>query len=487
MAYIKHPDEIAFAGDYNLNNIDLYNHKGQVVDLKNIVIELNIYESIYKNAVTGSIVVTDANNFIGKMEIQGLEKLAFKLETPGVDNANSIDASMETGEPFHVYKITNRKQINQNLTLYTLHFASREFMRNIRTKVSQAFEGSMHLAVMKILLDDDYLDSKRDLFYEPTGNNDKLVIPNISPFAAINMIAQRTLSANTRGVGYYFYETTKGFHFRSWASMCSNKGKHKKSTKQVFYSMPMKVDDPTIDDKKAHEYKSVESYSFLNNFHDVAANTALGTYGHKVITHNLFDKSITEDNYNYHNQFGDTIHADFDGNYGSDYIKYAVADALVDYDDKKNVSDYTESRVSLQSSTRFLHDDDVGSYGINAAEDSRKTGERVSQRNQVMHGTILKLVIKGQSYIQAGDLIEFNVRPIETENKVVDLKDGRFAGNYVVTKIRHKVANNEYKMILECAKDSSFEPLSKGTTRWKTERIPSIVSLYGLDDRGGQE
>ena len=125
MAKIKHPDEIAFAGDYNLAHIDLFNHKGEALDLKNIVQELNIYESIYKNALTGSIVVADANNFIGKMDIQGLERLSFKLETPGVHTKElSIDASMETGEPFHVYKISDRKQLNQNLTLYTLQVVS---------------------------------------------------------------------------------------------------------------------------------------------------------------------------------------------------------------------------------------------------------------------------------------------------------------------------------------------------------------------------
>jgi len=481
MAYIKHPHEIAFAGDYNLANIDLHNHKGQVIDLKNIIIELNIYESIYKNAITGSIVVTDANNFIGKMEIQGLERLAFKLETPGAADIG-IDASMETGEPFHVYKISHRKQLNQNLTLYTLHFASREFMRNIRTKVSQAYEGSMHLAVMNIFMNKDYLDSKRNLFYEPAGNNDKIVIPNISPFKAINMIAQRTLPKNSdHGVGYYFYETTKGFHFRSWESMCSDKGKFERRRKQIFYSMPMKVNDPDITDKVGHEYKSVESYSFVNNFHDVAANTALGTYGHRVITHNIYDKSITESDYNYHLQFGDTKHADYTENH-KDKEKHAVVDAPVDYDNEKNISDYAESRVSLQSSTRFLHDDDVGSYGIDAIEDSRKTAERVSQRNQVVHGTVLKLVVKGQSYIQAGDLIEFNIRPIDTQDP--EPRDPRFAGNYIVTKVRHKIASSEYKMILECAKDSSYQPLSTGTTKWKTKIVPQIISLYSLKDYG---
>ena len=204
------------AGDYNLSHIDLINHKGEIIDLKYIVIEMNIYESIYKNAVTGSIVITDAKNQIGRLEIQGLERIAFKLASPGITDAEDLlDASVETGEPFHVYKITDRKQIGPGVMQYTLHFGSREFMRNLRTKVSQAYDGRLDMSVLQILTDEEYLDSKKQISFEPCGNSDKIVIPNLRPFDAINMIARKALPEKSNGVGYYFYETTKGIYFRS--------------------------------------------------------------------------------------------------------------------------------------------------------------------------------------------------------------------------------------------------------------------------------
>ena len=57
--------------------------------------------------------------------------------------------------------------------------------------------------------------------------------------------------------------------------------------------MPLKHKDEAIENKIQHDMRSVQSYRFLNNFHDVAANTALGTYGHRVISYNLFDKSMS--------------------------------------------------------------------------------------------------------------------------------------------------------------------------------------------------
>ena len=444
-----------FAGDYVLERVVLINHVGFKVDIKNIMIELNIYESIYKNAVTGSIVIADEGNQIARMSIQGLERIAFHLKTPGVSYGKKdvVDASEETGSPFHIYKISDRKQATPGLTHYTLHFASREFMRNIRTKVSQSYDGKYDQAVRNIMSDKDYLDSRKKLHYESTGNQNKIVIPNLSPFDAINMIANRSISDKSKGVGYYFYETTGGFYFRSWQSMITNQGEFARPPRQQFYYQPQKMgsdSNSTKQDKVERAYESVEAYEFVNNFHDVAANTALGTYGHRVISHNLFDKSYDINDYHFHNEFRSTPHTDTVEKGGN---KFPVSDTPVDYDNDDNVSSYAESRVSLQATTPFLHDKDVGRYGLEPLQDGLKTGERVSQQNQVVHGTALKLIIKGQSYIQAGDLITFSLADVNSAN-TENPNDPRFSGNYVITKIRHQVIKDAYRMVLECAKDS---------------------------------
>ena len=481
---VKIPDNIEFAGDYDLKNIFLHNHFGEVTDIKNLVQEMNIYESIYKNALTGSIVIIDAQNLIAKLEIQGLERISFKLATPGAHGSRDIvDASEATGHPFHVYKITDRKQLAPGTLLYTLHFGSREFMRNLRTKVSQAYNGRLDRSVYNIFLDESYLDSKKTLTFEPCGNSDKVVIPNLRPFDAINMIADKALPEKSEGVGYYFYETTKGFHFRSWENMVTSEGQFRRPTKQEFYYMPLNITDPNIDNKIEHEYKSVESYRFINNFHDIAANTVGGTYGHRVISYNLFDKSFEQDDYHYHNDFVFSKHTEFAGRNANE--KYAIAESNVDEkpaDSKtgtSSVSDYPESRVSLQSTTKFLHNEDKGAvYGLDVIQDGKLTGKRIAQQAQVVQGTTLKLVVKGQSYLEAGDLIEFKLRSVDEKN-TDGAEDPQYAGKYVITKIRHQINAEKYVMVLECAKDSVKEGFS--TTDYKIPRnrnIPTLRNTY---------
>ena len=52
--------------------------------------------------------------------------------------------------------------------------------------------------------------------------------------------------------------------------------------------------------------------------------------------------------------------------------------------------------------------------------ESALRGQEVSQLNQVIHGTTLKLIVKGQSYLEPGDLIEFALRPVDADKVDVE-------------------------------------------------------------------
>ena len=463
----SHPDTIDFAGDYNLNGVILQNHAGTGgkfgeggVNIQSMVQELNIYEGITQNAVYGTLVIVDSTNIIGNLPIQGTERLMFKLSTPGAsEQRHIIDASEETGHPYYVYKISNKKQASQGTLVYTIHFCSREFLRNLRVKVSQAYEGKLSDMVQQIVGDKEGLDSRKKLYYEETSNSDKIVIPNMPPFKAISLIKKRAIPEHTKGVGYYFYETTKGFYFQSWENMCVEKGTIERPPIQQFFYKPQNITDDTIEDKTLDDLTSVESYKFLNTSHDVAAAQVLGTYGHKVISYNLYDKSFTTTNYHYHDSFNETMHADFDSNDQSNG-KEGIRENPVDFDNL-SISDYADSKVSLVPTTQYLHNDETGSFGTDVSDDARLEGVRVGMAMQLQTGTVLQLTVKGQSYIQPGHIIDFNLRPVEEEGMTSDKKsyDPQYSGRYVITKIRHRVVKQDYKMILECRKDSVREQI----------------------------
>ena len=458
----RHPDVVEFAGNFNLSSIHLHNHKGESIDIKMLVQEFNIYESIYTHAITGTAVITDAIDLIGMGPIQGTERISFKLATPGeyADSETIIDCSEETGHPMHIYKLRSRQQVKDGMIMYVLCFASREFLRNIRTKVNKSYNGTMDTIVNAILSDEKGLDTRKKITVQKTLNKDKVVIPNMKPFDAVSLLCNKALAENSNGnagsVGYFFYETTKGFEFRSWESMCVDARGNPRPVKQEFELKIMKMRDglseiTTADDVILDTYTSVEKCVFINNFHDVATNTALGTYGHRVITYNIYNKSYKIDDYNYHNSFHKTAHTDSNP---------AVSGSAVDYDTvdghaglNANISDYPESRVTVQPTTQYAHGEDTGNFGIQVESDGKIEGERISQINQVHSGTRLEMTIKGQSWLQPGDLISFDIQSVENRELAEHLLDPLYSGRYIITHIRHRVAVNEYIQVLECVKD----------------------------------
>jgi len=438
---------IEFAGDFNLENIVIHNHEDTLaVDIKRLVVEFNIYENIFANALTGSLVISDSTNLIGKLPVQGTERLTFKLSTPG---SLTIDCTEESGHPMHVYAVSDKQQASDGVEVYTLHFASREFLRNIRTRVSQAYSGRMNEMVASILGDENYLDSRKTLNVQKTRNQDKIVIPNMHPFQAINMLQKRALADDSNSIGYHFYETPRGFHFRSWESMFVDSRGNPRVAKQSFEYMPVNMTDETAYGKNknriTHEYQSVEGYRFLNTSHDTAAMQAAGTYGYRVISHNIYNKSYKESDYHYHNYFNDTKH--LDGN------KVPVVNTPVDFDNK-SLSDYPESKVSVMPTSRFIHGEDTGAFGIDVEQDGITEASRLSQKNQVLAGTRLEMTIKGQSYLEAGDVVQFNLQSVENKKNSDGKFDPQYSGRYVITKIRHRVTKTDYVNVIELVKDS---------------------------------
>ena len=103
-----------FAGDYHLPYINLISHTGEGVDsghhgenISAMLIELNIFESVFSGSVTGSAVIVDTKNLIANLPIQGTERLSFLLSTKLIDQGNDtiIDCTEKSGKSMHVYAI----------------------------------------------------------------------------------------------------------------------------------------------------------------------------------------------------------------------------------------------------------------------------------------------------------------------------------------------------------------------------------------------
>ena len=92
------------------------------------------------------------------------------------------------------------------------------------------------------------------------------------------------------------------------------------------------------------------------------------------------------------------------------------------------------------------------------------------------------MVVKGQSYLEAGDLIKFNLLAVDEKN-VNGEQDPQYSGKYIITKIRHQINSTKYTMAIEAAKDSTKRGFT--VNDFKLERnnnFPTLRNTYSAEE-----
>ena len=81
-------DGLQTPGEVTIEELSLISTNGKSISLIDYLIELNLYESIFSNVISGEIILSDSANLIRHFPITGEEYLSVRLKTPGFDNDN---------------------------------------------------------------------------------------------------------------------------------------------------------------------------------------------------------------------------------------------------------------------------------------------------------------------------------------------------------------------------------------------------------------
>ena len=130
---------VQYAGDFNLEEALLISPTGTTTDLLTdvVIIEMNIFEDMFKSSITGSIIVTDTNDIVSKVPIVGQEYLTLKISTPTLFQKKDIIDF--TDNPFAVHKISLRRELTSGGQTYELKFVSQEAIKNSQRKISKPY------------------------------------------------------------------------------------------------------------------------------------------------------------------------------------------------------------------------------------------------------------------------------------------------------------------------------------------------------------
>src|ERR1700674_4616492 len=128
------PTGMIASSDYKLTTLSIINSTGDRVDVKPILLSLDLYEDIFSPCMTGNMTLGDGADIISSYQLHGNEYVILSIDKPSL-NKPII-------KTFRIYKIANRRMDETALQNYTIHFCSEELLLSTQTLLSHSYKGT---------------------------------------------------------------------------------------------------------------------------------------------------------------------------------------------------------------------------------------------------------------------------------------------------------------------------------------------------------
>ena len=418
---------VQYAGEYTLKKLQLTTADGQKsIDLTGITLEINIFENIFLNAISASLMVVDTADLINNIGIYGQEFVELEIETPSLD-----DYAIK--QTFSVYKIGAREDANAGASIYELSLVSPEFMLNHRRRISKSYNGNISTIVKDALTNDLYVQTEKELFIEPTKGVRNIVSPNLHPYMLIQNLALEAQSATSASPHYLFFENLRGFWFISLQEL------YNQDTIGVYNATQAGelLDNKTIDIQS--QLEAVINYNITGN-NDTLMNIKSGMLGSTIITHDIYNKSYNKNTYGYF----------------SDFEKHGRIDTKPIYSNERGIGNFPDSRIFVNPTSTTTDFQDAQHYGQSSVT-SNQLSETLLHRKarfaELVGGIKVQMRVNGTTTLNAGQKIVFD-KPANSEfgNRL----DPDYQGEFLVTQTRHIFTQVEKKheIIFSAVKDA---------------------------------
>ena len=472
---------IQYAGEVEFQEVMLTSPDGNTVrlDLNNdiTITEINVFEDLFRHAITGNIVITDTKEFINKFPIVGQERLTIKIKTPSEDFKKEDLFEGEIFEflerRFVVNKVQSRDGIASGAQVYELKFISEHALVNSTKKISKSYVNvkSNIGDMVEDLLTNDLGIPKHKVFVEPTLGSRSILMQNINPHTFIQNLTKEAISKEDGSPNYVYYENKNGVFFRTIQHM------YKQKSRGQFHFGDKGTDEDYVggdvdSGKVIQSYRRILDMSLANG-HDLLLNAHAGMMGGNVIEHNFYHKKLETKKYNY---LDDKYYKKYDRIEGGISQRMYTADALGDAsaDDIENTN---TSVIPISKSG----DVDM-SFELRKIPNKRFDAilERQSRFLEITEGIKIKMDTHGYTGLAVGDVITVNVNTIGGDDEDGNIV-GFYSGDYLVKELRHSFSPpiKTHVMTMVVVKDGLAESNSQGesTKESGTDTSPKSESV----------
>lgn len=420
MATVPDLSTIRFAGDILINSATVYGTKGTSIDVRNLILQLQIFEDMFAPFMTGNLTLKDSVDLTNLFPLIGEETLELDIQTPSF---NAPDQKIS--QTFYIYKITERSEITDTAMGYVLHFTSEEAIIDVNTRLSQAQKGNAAEIVQKLVGPTGLQSSKQLAINEPSDNILHYICNSWNPTKAINYCGKMS---HTKGRSdYIFFENRNGFNFVSLGTLYAGQAvsmtfSSKKKQREQSAGGPS-FKNIALDYERMIEYSNDKPFDYLERISG-------GSIASRLTTHDYVTKKYSSRVYN----------------------------AVVEHPNNPHLNPFPPFSTRILNNTSSVHFVEPKHYGIfDGVGDISNTAFRQQRTSllQLASATKLDIVVNGRTDYTVGQKVALQIparKPVDRSTP--DEPDKIYTGNYLISAINHVITPALHECHMELIKDS---------------------------------
>jgi hypothetical protein len=424
----------------NIKQLDIISNKDdKKVSVAGGTVGLLYYESILQDSVRATLTFADAGNTINNktaldgLPIVGQEKTEVKFAD---NNGNEIKLSLYVNKVTPMSDDTTKSMVQLDLT-------SKEFIMNEKVRLNKRFDGKISDHVQKILTDPNYLGTKKKVDVEETSNNYNFVGNNRKPYYAMNWLSKKAVSAKNQkqgnSAGYFFYETSEGFFFKSIDGLLAQEKK-----KSIIYNQSPDSRGENIPagyDVKALDYVK-------DNAVDVQDKLQMGAFSTRTI---LFDPFTC---------YYEVITPNAKEKEKS--LKLGGKELPVlnkEFNREGNNKEFSRTQYMLLDKGTLPTGSGIGKgqEQLNKSKEENFLPKDILNQSIMRYGQLFSqkstITIAGDFSLHAGDVIFLDAPELQTETKNDDVNK-ESGGLYIIADLCHYISPKETYTKLNLVRDS---------------------------------
>ena len=394
------------AGDVKLISVKLTNGvKNATVDIRAQCASISIYEDMEEPTVYAEINMVDSINLVKDFPIIGEEELEIAFVTPSRDKITTYKFTVFSVEGTSV-------AVTGKASMYTLKAVTKEHFTNSKNQIEKTYNTTVDQIVLDVLANE--VKTARPINVEATRGLYKITIPRSSPFEAVDMLRQWAIAKRPSGGVFVFYENQHGFNFTSIERLLEE-GMGTIASRLFTYAPTTNTDKK----REAFSFRNIQRFQHLSKF-DTIDKVSGGVFKNTSRSFDLQTKEFKESTFELDKQL----------------TKFETG----------------EKKAVVPNSNKLVNDAKEGSsYYMFSAKDTSKGNSYVSDFvgyrrafTKMFNQNVTRVMVYGDNYLAVGDVVTLDLPDTSgtTEKKT---KDQRFSGNYLITKLRHLIVQEDKK------------------------------------------